>query len=96
MRYAIGLMMLLVLTLAGCWAKDTACAVIKTAADVCTVLEYVGEDGKTYRVKVPRDRLERLALEASQKEGLPSPRSMRGAAPAGAASASASASAGSK
>ena len=58
----------------GCWAKDPACSVIKTAADVCVMLEYEDVDGNTQRVKLAREDVDRLAREKAAKEKLPPPK----------------------
>lgn len=62
------------LVLTSCWAKEPACAIIKTAADVCTMVEYQGEDGKTYRVKLTKEQVEQMARDQAAKDGLPPPR----------------------
>jgi hypothetical protein len=59
---------------AGCAAKGPACAIIKVANDVCTMVEYEGEDGKTYQVKLERQDVEQLAAEKAAKDGLPAPK----------------------
>lgn len=58
----------------GCAAKGPACAIIKVANDVCTMVEYEGEDGKTYQVKLERQDVEQLAAEKAAKDGLPAPK----------------------
>jgi len=58
----------------GCAAKGPACAIIKVANDVCTMVEYEGEDGQTYRVKIERQDVEQLAAEKAAKDGLPAPK----------------------
>jgi hypothetical protein len=57
----------------GCPAVQTACQIIKAAADVCTVVEYTGTDGKTYRVKVTKEQIDGLAMEAAKRDGVPGP-----------------------
>jgi hypothetical protein len=58
----------------GCAAKGPACAIIKVANDVCTMVEYEGEDGKTYRVKLDSQDVEQLAADKAAKDGLPAPK----------------------
>lgn len=77
----VGLFVLGGLTLGCPAAKDVACQIIKTAADVCTVIEYVGEDGKTYRVKVSKEEVAALALDAAKRDGVPGPAGVKPAAP---------------
>jgi hypothetical protein len=49
--------------------------VIKTAADVCTYIEYVGEDGKIYRVKLTKEQVEQMARDQAAVDGFPPPKS---------------------
>jgi len=64
----------LVLFTQGCWAKKPACAIIKVANDVCTILEYQGEDGQIYRVRLTEAELEEIAASKAAKEGKPAPK----------------------
>lgn len=50
-----------VLVLGGCQHKSTACNVIRTAGDVCTQIEYLGEDGKVYRVRLDKNTVKALS-----------------------------------
>jgi len=59
----------------GCWAKDPACSVIKTANEACTIIEYQGEDGRTHQVRVTPGQVEQLAREGAEKDGKPAPKS---------------------
>jgi hypothetical protein len=44
----------------------------KTACPV--VVEYLGEDGQTYRVQVPREMVLQTAAVAAQKQGVARPK----------------------
>lgn len=72
MKFIIGLVAGLLFV--GCAAKGPACAIIKVANDVCTMVEYEGEDGQTYRVKLDSQDLEQLAADKAAKDGLPAPK----------------------
>lgn len=52
---------------------DAACTVIKTAADACNLVEYVGEDGQVHRAKISQEQAESLARESAAKDQLPAP-----------------------
>lgn len=52
---------------AGCAASKVACQVIRAANDVCTVIEYTGDDGVVHQEPVdPRD-LQMLAKSAAAR-----------------------------
>lgn len=52
----------------GCAAQKVACKVIDVADDVCTILEYVGEDGKKHQVAVPKSELEGFARMTAARQ----------------------------
>jgi hypothetical protein len=54
--------------LAGCGHGAAACAVVDAANQACTVIKYMGEDGKVREVRVNRDELDQFAREAAARE----------------------------
>jgi len=53
----------------GCGYGQVACQVVDTAHDACTVLRYMGPDGKPAEVKVPSSELAAFAHETSMRQG---------------------------
>ncbi len=67
----VGLIVLLGAIIAishGCGYGKVACQVIDTAADACTVLRYLGPDGKPQEVRVPRAELEQFAKTEAARQ----------------------------
>ena len=58
----------------GCWAKKPSCEVIKTAADVCTMIEYTDSDGNTHQVRVEQEQLDQMVRDSAQRDGKPPPK----------------------
>lgn len=58
----------------GCWAKKPSCEVIKTAADVCTMIEYVDSDGNTHQVKLEKEQLDHMVRDSAIRDGKPAPK----------------------
>lgn len=58
----------LLLTLAGCpgWGSTT-CKVVDAASAACTVIRFMGEDGKEHEVRVSRDELAGFGQEMAAK-----------------------------
>jgi hypothetical protein len=58
----------------GCAAKGPACAIIKTANEACTIIEYQGEDGRTHQVKLEKTQVDQLARDGAARDGKPAPK----------------------
>lgn len=50
-----------------CEYVKPACTVVKVASDVCTVVEYVGDDGKVHREPVSSQDLVGLARASAAR-----------------------------
>lgn len=57
----------------GCQHRGTVCKLIKTADDICTTIEYLGEDGKVHRVRLSKEELNKATESAAKREGLSAP-----------------------
>lgn len=73
---AAGILVTALFALAGCpgWGSTT-CKVVDAASAACTVLKYMGPDGKEHEVRVSREEMaafgeEAAAKRAAEKAGL--------------------------
>jgi len=63
---------LTLLWVSGCAA---VCPVIQLAAEACpVVVEYLGEDGKSHQVTVPKDYVVEAVAAAASKQGVSPPK----------------------
>jgi hypothetical protein len=62
------IILLFVVTLAGCGYGKVACQIVDTAADACQVVRYLGPDGKPRDVRVPREELIAVAQKEEAKQ----------------------------
>jgi hypothetical protein len=66
------LCLVLVAVASGCAA---VCPVIQLAAEACpVVVEYLGEDGKSHQVTVPKDYVVEAVAAAAAKQGVSPPK----------------------
>jgi len=66
---------LILIALVGISGCAAVCPVIQLAAEACpVVVEYIGEDGKTHQVKVPKDDVVEAVGAEAAKQGVSPPK----------------------
>jgi hypothetical protein len=59
---------LVALFLVGCGVGGKVCSVVDLAHHACTVVKYLGPDGKEHEVKLTPEEARELAMEAEAKQ----------------------------
>jgi len=58
---------LVAIMLVGCGAGGKVCAIVDLAQHTCTVLKYLGEDGKPHEVRVTPEEAREFAAQVEAK-----------------------------